>query len=85
MDTASRRVAFQEWVSRMLVRHLTWAKDGEEGADTCVGKVITPNKISSVHEFVAAARVSRESWVTEWEESNKKLRLRDGLQRYYLL
>ena len=26
---------------------------------------------------MAAAKVSRESWVTEWEESDKKLRLRD--------
>ena len=78
MDTASRRVAFEQGVSRMLVRHCLWTKEGDEGAHIWVGKVITPNRISRVHEFVAAAKVDyRDSWVAEWADSGKKLRLRD--------
>ena len=80
LDIAARRLAFEEWVSRMLVRHCLWAKDGPEGSDTWVAKVVSPNKITSVHEFVAASKAPRESWYTEWNDGpgpKNGLRLRD--------
>ena len=80
LDTAARRVAFEEWASRMLVRHCLWAKEGPEGADTWVAKVVSPNKITSVHEFVAASKAPREFWYTEWNDGTgpkNGLRLRD--------
>ena len=64
LDRAARMKVFEEWVSRMLVRHALWSKDGPEGADTWVKNVISPNKIASVHEFVAASKTNRDYWYT---------------------
>ena len=69
----SRRVS--KGVSTMMARHMTWGTDGAKGTDQWVAKVITPNKLSSAHEFAAACKAARDPRVMEWE--NKKLLLRE--------
>ena len=54
LDEAARSIEFQEWISRMMVKHLKWEK---VKADAWLQKVIVPNKLTSVHEFVSACKL----------------------------
>ena len=79
LDVAARTKKFEEWLSRMMVRHLKWVKDTDAGADTWVKSVVHPNGLTSVHEFVTACNaevVARSTWETTW--TSKKLQLRDN-------
>ena len=76
LTVAQRTTAFEEWVSRMLVKSLKWEKSD---ADTWVTAVIKPNSLTCCSELLDALNtdhVPRSTWVTTY--TSTKLKLRDN-------